>query len=487
MRKQQTNTPRGIQLELNFNGINGNRFKEHLDNGDFTVLIETHAPPGNIRKEDAGELGAELEYTVSARTKIFSALAFTDRWSYADAMDNVEYASMICPRERDRHVLFLSGKMKTTEELLTAAGHAQNEGFRNIVPVSGKAGKEEPLRNLYSGKTFFTESVLTLQALQEKFGDSLFTGCTVNPFQYTAPAVLAQTAKFMKKVSCGASFAVGSYGWDLKKLQELRCSLFRRGRTIPLISGFMMLTADYAEEICAGKVPGVHLSPDLQLMLRQEGMHSAAQFEAAQLRRLQIHAAGAKFLGCSGIILSHVEKPTQAESLLRRIEEALEEFSTFEEWYSAYCEYYGRLDMAPYPYRFYAFEDLLQKLYTAELPDVTTVEFPQETFFTRMRRSLLEKLFADADKLPSSERRLTKKFLASCRSCSSCRLPHTGFVCPERCPKKMANGPCGNALADGNCFLTGKECIFAECVRYAAVKNDFTFLEEIIARQGMDK
>ena len=134
MRKQQTNTPRGIQLELNFNGINGNRFKEHLDNGDFTVLIETHAPPGNIRKEDAGELGAELEYTVSARTKIFSALAFTDRWSYADAMDNVEYASMICPRERDRHVLFLSGKMKTTEELLTAAGHADlQKGTRHGV------------------------------------------------------------------------------------------------------------------------------------------------------------------------------------------------------------------------------------------------------------------------------------------------------------------------------------------------------------------
>ena len=100
MRKQQTNTPRGIQLELNFNGINGNRFKEHLDNGDFTVLIESHAPPGNIRKEDARDLGTELEYTVSARTKIFSALAFTDRFSYADAMDNVEYASMICPRDQ---------------------------------------------------------------------------------------------------------------------------------------------------------------------------------------------------------------------------------------------------------------------------------------------------------------------------------------------------------------------------------------------------
>ncbi|MBO4304922.1 MAG: hypothetical protein J6A21_10090, partial [Lentisphaeria bacterium] len=76
---------RGIQLELNFNGVNGNRFKEHLDNGDFTVLIEMHAPPENTGAEEAFELGAEMEYAVCARTKIFSALAFTDRWSYPDA------------------------------------------------------------------------------------------------------------------------------------------------------------------------------------------------------------------------------------------------------------------------------------------------------------------------------------------------------------------------------------------------------------------
>lgn len=482
MNKQQ-----GIQLELNFNGRDGNRFKEHLDNGDFTVLIETHAPPGDIKKADAEELGAEMEYTVSARTKIFSALAFTDRWSYANAMDNVEYASMVCPRERDRHVLFLSGRMNTKDDLLTAAGHAQNEGFRNIIPVSGRSGKEDALRSMYAGKIFFSESVLSLQALQEKFNHSLFLGCTVNPFQYTAASVLAQTAKFMKKVSCGASFAIGSYGWDLKKLQEMRCSLYRRGRTLPFLSGFMMLTADYAEDICAGKVPGVCLSPDLQFMLRQEGMHSAAQFESAQLRRLQIHAAGAKFLGCSGLILSHVEKPSQAEGLLRRIEEALDEFSSFEEWYSAYCEYYGRLDMAPYPHQFYAFENLLQKLYTAELPDVTTVEFPPPDLFTRFKGQLLEQLFANAHKFPASERRLTKKLLASCRSCSSCRLPLTGFVCPERCPKKMANGPCGITGADGKCFHTGRECIFAECVRYAVEKNDFTFLEETIAEQSKQR
>ena len=476
-------TPRGIQLELNFNGVEGNRFKEHLDNGNFTVLIEMHSPPGNTKAEDACEIGSEMEYTVSARTKVFASLALTDRWSYPDAMDVVEYASTICQQEKDRHILFLSGRNRSLDEIRHAAGHALNEGFRNIVPVSGRSRKEDTLRDLNGRKTFFTESILSLQALNKDRGKNLHLGTVVNPYQYTVCSSLAQTSKFMKKALCGASFAISNYGWDLKKLQELRCSLFRRGLTIPLLGGFMMLTPDYAEEICAGKVPGVRLSPDLQVMLRQEAMHSSAQFEAAQLRRLQIHAAGARFLGCSGIILSHVSTAAQAEILLRRIEEALEEFSCFEEYLEAYNEYYGRLNMAPYPYQFYAFNDLLKKLYTAELPEIASVEFPEQTLFTSLRIELLEKLCGNAHIFPASERLFTKKFLAGCRSCPSCRLPLTSFVCPERCPKKMANGPCGNVQVDGRCIHTEKECIFAEMIRYAAEKNDFAAIEEIIAPQ----
>ena len=474
---------RGIQLELNFNGVNGNRFKEHLDNGDFTVLIEMHAPPENTGAEEAFELGSEMEYAVCARTKIFSALAFTDRWSYPDAMDNVEFASTICRQERDRHVLFLSGRMNTLDQILEAAGHARNEGFRNILPVSGRARREDSLHDLNSRKLFFTESVPALRALREQFSSSLHFGTVVNPYQYTECSSLAQTCKFMKKISLGASFAVTSCGWDLKKLQELCCSLARRGLVTPVLGGFMMLTPDYAEEICAGKVPGVRLSLDLQAMLRQEALHSSAQFEAAQLRRLQIHAAGAKFLGCSGLILSNVGTPEQAETLLRRIEDALEEFSSFQEYLEAYEEYYGRLNMAPYPYQFYAFEDLMKKVYTDDLPEIASVEFPEQGAWDKLRVSLLEKLCGNASSLPASERRLTKKLLASCRSCSSCRLPLTSFVCPERCPKKLANGPCGSVQVDGSCLHTGKECIFAEQVRYAARHNDFARLEEFIVPQ----
>ena len=38
-----------------------------------------------------------------------------------------------------------------------------------------------------------------------------------------------------------------------------------------------------------------------------------------------------------------------------------------------------------------------------------------------------------------------------CRMCGQCTLPVTGYACPETCPKKLRNGPCGGVGADGSC------------------------------------
>mgnify|MGYP004726037723 FL=1 len=43
----------GIQLEMNFDGAMGNRFKEKLDNGNFQVLVEVNAPPSETKLADA--------------------------------------------------------------------------------------------------------------------------------------------------------------------------------------------------------------------------------------------------------------------------------------------------------------------------------------------------------------------------------------------------------------------------------------------------
>ncbi len=41
--------------------------------------------------------------------------------------------------------------------------------------------------------------------------------------------------------------------------------------------------------------------------------------------------------------------------------------------------------------------------------------------------------------------------LFHCQRCGECILSHTGFVCSQRCPKRLRNGPCGGTGEDGRC------------------------------------
>ncbi len=466
----------GIQLEMNFDGAMGNRFKEKLDNGNFQVLVEINAPPSETKLADAVARFSEIEYLVSAKQELNAALTFTDRYAYPDSLDNIQLAAALCRTDRDRHLICVSGRDRTVADLEKILGHAANEGFKNIIAVSGESIKDDSLKQVQS--RLFTESVHILRSIREKFNKNLFAGCAVNPYKYTPCTCFPQYFKLIKKINLGASFMVTQFGWDMLKLQELRWSLFRRSLHIPSIARFLVLTPDKAEEICSGKLPGVHISPDFQAMLRRETMHSMAQFEAAQWRRIQIHAAGARFLGYSGIQIAGLERPDQINIMLNRIKEALNEFAGFEEWRTAYLEYYARLDMAPYPYRFYEFEDLFSKAHPSEMPRMANAEIPPLEDGEKFKLNLARKLFANAGRLPASERYLTKKLLVSCRGCPECRLPSTAFVCPETCPKGMANGPCGASKANGECEHTAKECIYSKRMRIAAQDNDYISLEE---------
>ena len=68
----------GIQLEMNFDGPKGNRFKDKMKNGIFQVLLEVAPPPESLPMEDAVARFAEVEYLVSARTDLPVSLAFND-------------------------------------------------------------------------------------------------------------------------------------------------------------------------------------------------------------------------------------------------------------------------------------------------------------------------------------------------------------------------------------------------------------------------
>ncbi len=475
----------GIQLEMNFEGAGGNRFKELLDTGTFFVLVEVAAPSCESKVKDAASRVSDLEFAVSAQKSLPAGLAFTDKLRGLDSINVVEFASALCKSSRDSHLIYLSGRDSSLQSMSDALALCRSEGFKSVAPVSGDAIKGDTLKQTRARS--FVESVHLLKQNAEA-KRPLFAGCAVNPFKYTPGDCFNQYFKLFKKIKCGASFAVSQYGWDMLKLQELRWNLTRRGFLIPSIARMLLLTPEKVEEICSGKCPGVHISPDFQSALRKETMHSMAQFEAAQWRRLQIHVAGARLLGYSGVQIAGIERADQAQIAIKRIAEALSEFQSFEEWREAYREYYARLEMAPYPHRFYMFEGLFAKAHSDdESPKMQDAPIPLCSDGEKFRYKLSKSLFSRSDALPASERRLTKKLIAGCRSCQLCRLPQTFFVCPESCPKGLGNGPCGGSRANGDCELGGFECIHARRIRLAAWLKDFGPLEDIYVPYAASK
>lgn len=75
--------------------------------------------------------------------------------------------------------------------------------------------------------------------------------------------------------------------------------------------------------------------------------------------------------------------------------------------------------------------------------------------------------------------RLTKERLVGCRMCGYCRLPHTMYVCPETCPKGLANGPCGGTR-DGICEFGHRECVHNAIYRAAEVSGRTRELAEVM-------
>ncbi len=63
---------------------------------------------------------------------------------------------------------------------------------------------------------------------------------------------------------------------------------------------------------------------------------------------------------------------------------------------------------------------------------------------------------------------IVKKPFFKCQSCGECILSHTGFVCSQRCPKRLRNGPCGGTGENETCEVyPERKCIWVRIHRRA--------------------
>ena len=467
----------GLQLEMNFDP-DKNRFRENLDNGVFMLLFEQHAPHEDSDPAFAAERLSQLEYTVLGIKDIPAALAITDRFDQPGTLDASDLIKSLSTDNRDKHIVYLSGRGASLQDVAEKANFCIANGMANVVAVSGNTYPGESIKE--NRRRPFSDSVHVIQALKMRDKSPFYCGCTVNPYKYTPETAFPQYFKLMKKFAVGAEFAVTQFGWDMHKLQELRWYLNYRGQHSPTIARLTLLSPALLEKIQHGQLPGVNFSANFQALLESELKYSHNQFEAAQWRRLELQAAGCKLLGYSGIQIAGLNSADKIKVAAQRIKAALNEFSTFEDWVQEYTEYMAKTEMAPYPYKFYLFEKIFSKAHLESAPVMKTVPPPTLPNGEKILFRLKKFMFPRADKQIPGAHFLAKKLFASCQECSQCRLPRTFYVCPELCPKGMANGPCGGTRPDGLCENGEMKCIYSQIVPLATWRHKIHRLEEVV-------
>ena len=471
-----------LQLDMNFEQKSGNAFRAALENGRFTVLIECAAPPQEIDPDTATEKLATLESAVLKCNSVNTGLAITDFSIRNGRWRGAEFATRLPADNRDRHVVYVSGSNTTHRQASLLAAMAANAGIRNIVPVTGTVPANiSGVRDCR--KIPFTESTGMLRKFREM--PDVFCGSTVNPFQYMAYPLLGQYFKMVKKISCGAGFIVAQAGWDMLRIQSLAWFMMNRKLFYPMLARLILLTPERVEEIVAGKHPGIRISNDFRRILERELHYSKNQFEAAQYRRIELQAAGCRLMGFSGIQISGAENPAKAQLVISRVSQALKEYTNFNTWLEEYNAYMASAEMAPFSNNFQLYDPILSRDYPIDTGAISNdIGLPVCGSVENILLKLKEAMFSNCANQRSGHLAVAKTLLAGCRKCSSCRLPLREYVCPEQCPKRLADGPCGGVKPDGSCEFGKSECVHSKIVRFAHKRGTLPELETNTVEQA---
>ena len=441
-------------------------------------MFEVDTPARKRDFEVAAELAQSIEKAALKIRGLETGLAITDKTESIDSWNAAEFATAVfsTTKKKDHHLLYISGKGSSRAEIQDMMGRCASAGLRNVVPVSGDGYPSEVDSPRAKQPCFDSANILhMIKKLEDR--NALYPGCVFNPFKYNQADSFPQYFKLIKKLNFGANFVITQIGWDMMKHQELRWYLNERDLHYPTIARLQLLTPEITEEIIAGKRPGIYIPRDFRLILEKENQFGYQQFASAQWRRIQLQVAGCLLLGYSGIQLAGIEHSEHLHTVVAKIKDALKEFTDFKTWVEAYQDHLARSDMAPFAHRFY----LYKNLFTEDHPREVIVN-PQGIsscgIFDKLHYKLCKSMFSQDHLLSPEEHRLTKKIFVGCSSCSYCRLPLTHYICPETCPKGLANGPCGGTKANGNCELRERKCMHEKRVELAAWLNEIDLLEE---------
>ncbi|MFW6136435.1 MAG: methylenetetrahydrofolate reductase C-terminal domain-containing protein [Candidatus Aminicenantaceae bacterium] len=67
-----------------------------------------------------------------------------------------------------------------------------------------------------------------------------------------------------------------------------------------------------------------------------------------------------------------------------------------------------------------------------------------------------------------------------CQRCGECILSHTAFICSQRCPKRLRNGPCGGTGEGGTCEVyPERKCVWYRIYKRARFLKRLSLLKRV--------
>ncbi|AOA57590.1 methylenetetrahydrofolate reductase C-terminal domain-containing protein [Acinetobacter larvae] len=376
-------------------------------------------------------------------------------------------------------VLHYSGKDRDIVDLQQFLQEAEQAGQQNILFLTGDKLKQHHSGHEGYPRTRYLESVNAIMAAKQYGG--FYIGAAVNPFKYTQAEQDAQYYKLHKKIKAGADFFITQLGFDLSALKKLQIFMQQNYPKHALLTCIMPLTAARAHFMHREKVAGIVISSYILDFLAQE---KALGYSERVYMRCALQILICKAWGLAGVHLSACHTAKEQQILAH------------------YLDCYRSMPLSECLALWYALwqipnDRLLQPKVPCYARPASSTEIIQYQKFKLIHRVLFQTKFSQgigyfifkrkfwdrtlANKILLKVEHMTKHHAVGCESCGQCRLEETLYICPETCPKGLANGPCGGTYLD-RCEFGDRECIHSRKARLAkAILAEDILSEKIIA------
>lgn len=383
-------------------------------------------------------------------------------------------AAAVYPAHVDK-VLHYAGKGRDIQDFERFLSDAKQAGYQNLLLLTGDKLKQHQFDQ--PNKTRYLESVNAVMSAKHKGGFHI--GVAFNPFKYTEAEKDAQYFKLHKKFQAGADFVITQLGYDMYALQDVKKFLNQHQYSQKILACVMPLTLARARFMVKHQVAGIVITPHLLKVLEQEDQ---AGLTDQVYKRCALQILMCQHLGFAGVHLSACHHPKEQARLAAFIQayQHLDFESCLSLWNHLWQVTTG-----------HEFKPEV-KLYVQTASTTQIIKYRQlhllhdALFQSKAAKGLGKFIFKSkfwhnhkASKALLKTELMSKYSVVGCENCGQCRLAETLYICPETCPKGLANGPCGGTTLD-RCEFGDRECIHSTKARLAKAVNQTDVLKNIL-------